>query len=421
MKLLIAKANEFYDTWLSQQDDEVPEEKRLKFSKQWIKGWMKEYGVSLRKPNKRFAISRAETKIRIIELLKNVWRVRYWSRSKFGREILIINGDQMPVHRNESAVQKTLSFTGETTFVKENYMLSRERITVFTQVSSDKSNPLPLPEFVFKGKGTRITLNHPAGIKSHWAPKGSYRLNTMLDTIANLPNRYNIFTQSNYAIYILDDYSVHITDEVRNALLAKGYILVVIGGGITGDVQCNDTHIHRLLKKNYRQLEANLMMEMLRKDSNKIPSPSRDDVMKLLNDAWNSLDVDVEEALKQNFLTSAFDGSEDYKVSEKLYSLVFEEMNNFRQELQCSPSPKSLKDLIATITPPKGVRRKSSTDEVLVDERIELFDCEGEEMEIDESEEVDENEKFDTDDEDVDMSAEIARKSKYEAIAQEIL
>ena len=79
----------------------------------------------------------------------------------------------------------------------------------------------------------------------------------MLDTIANLPNRYNIFTQSNYAIYILDDYSVHITDEVRNALLAKGYILVVIGGGITGDVQCIDTHTHRLLKKNYRQLEVN--------------------------------------------------------------------------------------------------------------------------------------------------------------------
>ena len=234
MKRFVAKANEFYNTWLSQQDDEVPEEKRLKFSKQWIKGWMK-VGVSQRKP-KRFAISRAERKIRIIEFLKNVWHVRYWFRSTFGRDIPIINGDQMPLHRNEIAVLKTLCFTGETTFIKENNMLSRERITVFTQVSSDKSNPLPLPEFVFKGKGTRIILNHPAGIKSHWAPKGSYRLNTILDTSANLPNRYNIFTQSNYAIYILDDYSVHITDEVRNAPSAKGYILVVIGGGITGDV-----------------------------------------------------------------------------------------------------------------------------------------------------------------------------------------
>ena len=57
----------------------------------------------------------------------------------------------------------------------------------------------------------------------------------MLSTIANLPNRYNMFSQSNYALYIFDDYSVHITDEVKKALLAKGYILVVIGGGITGE------------------------------------------------------------------------------------------------------------------------------------------------------------------------------------------
>ena len=85
------------------------------------------------------------------------------------------------------------------------------------------------------------------------------------------------------------------------------------------------------------------------------------------------------------------------------------------------PSPKSLKDLLATITPPKGVRRKSSTDEVPVDERIELFDCEGEEMEIDESEEVDENEEFDINDEDVDMAEEIVRKSKDGAISQETL
>ena len=181
----------------------------------------------------------------------------------FGREILITNGDEIPLHRNESASQNTLSFTGETTFVKENYMLSQERMTVFAQMSSDKSNPLPLAEFVSKGKGTQIKLNHLKGIRSHWAPKGSYRLNTMFDTITNLPNRRNLLMESNYALYILDDYSVHITNEVRKALLAKGYILAAIGGGITGDVQCNDTHVHHPLKKRYGELEAEIMIEML--------------------------------------------------------------------------------------------------------------------------------------------------------------
>jgi len=109
---------------------------------------------------------------------------------------------------------------------------------------------------------------------------------------------------------ILDDYSVHITNEVKKALLAKGHILVVIGGGITGDVRCNYTHIHHKLKKVYREIEAKKMIEMLRENPNKIPSPTRDDVMIMLASAWNSLDLDVNEALKQNFITTPlFDGT----------------------------------------------------------------------------------------------------------------
>ena len=43
----------------------------------------------------------------------------------------------MPLHRNESSSQKTLNLTGFDTYVKENYNLSRERVTVYTQASSD--------------------------------------------------------------------------------------------------------------------------------------------------------------------------------------------------------------------------------------------------------------------------------------------
>lgn len=44
-------------------------------------------------------------------------------------------------------------------------------------------------------------------------------------------------TGKGYALYILDDFAVHLMDTVREALLKRGYILVQIGGGITGDVQ----------------------------------------------------------------------------------------------------------------------------------------------------------------------------------------
>ena len=139
-----------------------------------------------------------------------------------------------------------------------------------------------MSEFVFKGKGTRTTLDIPAGVHVQWAPKGSYRLETMLGTISHLENKYNMFSHKNYAVYVLDDYSVHISDDVKEAFLARGHILVVIGGGITGDIQVNDTHIHHHLKKEYREHEAQLMFDQLKADPTKIPSPSRGEMMKLL-------------------------------------------------------------------------------------------------------------------------------------------
>ena len=77
--------------------------------------------------------------------------------------------------------------------------------------------------------------------------------------------------------------------EVRQALFKKGYVFVIIGGGITDDIQINDTNCHRDLKKHYRDLEMKLMLEQLEKDPIKIPS-------------------------------------EDYLVSDKLFALIGDEM-----------------------------------------------------------------------------------------------
>ena len=114
-------------------------------------------------------------------------------------------------------------------------MLSRERVTVFTPVSSDSK--LYTSEFVFKVKGTHTKINVEEDIRSQWSPSGSYRLDQLLKMIGNLPNRYHSFTQKDYAIYILNDYAVHLMPEVRKALFQRGYILVIIGGGITGFIQ----------------------------------------------------------------------------------------------------------------------------------------------------------------------------------------
>ena len=118
-KLLIAKAEELYKDYTDQLLPEiVPESEKLRFSNKWVKGWMIEYCVSLRKPNKRFAIKNEDRIERLSEYIKNLLWVRKYFLDNFGYDPLIINGDQMPLHRNESSSQKTLNMKNEDTFVK---------------------------------------------------------------------------------------------------------------------------------------------------------------------------------------------------------------------------------------------------------------------------------------------------------------
>lgn len=51
--------------------------------------------------------------------------------------------------------------------------------------------------------------------------------------------------------------------------------------GIIGDLQVNDTDLHHLLKASYREKEAALVIGKLRKNPDKIPFPSRDEIMKM--------------------------------------------------------------------------------------------------------------------------------------------
>ena len=140
---------------------------------------MQEYNVGLRKPNKRFQIKQADREKRIFEYLKNIWTVQKFFIDNFEIDPPIINGDQMPFHRNESASQRILNFTGLDTYVKENYSLAWEWVNVYTQVANDSSIQL-LPEFVFKGKGASTNVNAPKNKRYQWAPKGSYLSSTCL-------------------------------------------------------------------------------------------------------------------------------------------------------------------------------------------------------------------------------------------------
>ena len=206
-------------------------------------------------------------------------------------------------------------------------------------------------------------MDPPDSIKFNWAPKGSYRLDQMLKAISNLSNKFNIFTPKNYA---LDDYSVHLMPEVKEVFLKRGYVPIIIGGGVTGDIQINDTDIYRPLKEKYRALEQQLMIDQLKADPKRIPQPSRDDMRRMLKKSFESLEIDVASRFKALWVTNALDGGENYLVSERIIALVGNKMKTFRNDLMKKKNPKSLKDSMKLIAPPKGIKRKNLNDDMMV-------------------------------------------------------
>ena len=110
-------------------------------------------------------------------------------------------------------------------------MLSRERVTLMTSIST--SNKKISPEYLFKGKGVRVKLNPPAGSSVQWAEKGFYREDKVLKFISNLSSQLVQFCVARRRISLLDNYSAHVCDDVKKVLYNIGYLLRIISGGIT--------------------------------------------------------------------------------------------------------------------------------------------------------------------------------------------
>ena len=167
-----------------------------------------------------------------------------------------------------------------------------------------------------------------------------------------------------------------------------------MGGGITGFIQANDTDLHRRLKALYRNEEMELMLKMLEVDKNKVPAPTREDMVNMLMSSWKKVETDFAAVFKKLFVTNALDGTEDHLVSDKLFALIGSTMKNIRREILESALPATLQALIKQIIPPKGIRRKAIEGAELldyVDDDPYLFDDDDDGIDCDESGSDDEN------------------------------
>ena len=239
---------------------------------------------------------------------------------------------------------------------------------------------------MFNGKGTRTHLTPPKGVHYQWARKGSYRIEQNLGVMISY--QIDLLCSQNSHLQYMYWMVVQLMLEGRQASFKKGYILVIISGGITGDIQISDKNCHRGFKNHYRDLEMKLILEQLEKDPIKIPSPLRNEMMSMLLEAWETLECDTKREFKSLFVTNTLDWSEDYLVPDKLFALIGDEII----ELMSQNSVKTLVEVIRNLLPPKGIRRKVNV------EGSKFLDFEGEDISLDEfQQECDEDEVTEND------------------------
>ena len=77
----------------------------------------------------------------------------------------------------------------------------------------------------------------------------------------------------------------------------------------------------------------NLMLKMLEVDKSRIHSPNQENMIKMLMSERDAIITDFSQVFKKPFVNNKLDGSEDYLVSDKLFSITGSKINDFRDTL----------------------------------------------------------------------------------------
>ena len=323
---LLQKASALVEEYLTICLQQGLQAKAPVISHRWLREWRLAYGISLRKPNRKWKVARHILSERLRITWENVYRVRAMAVQLLGYDPELDNLDQSPFHMNEagSKAEKSMSVRGGGIVpLKEGHAQTRERWTMQTTTTSSvqRARDIPPVEVMFKAQGERVWEKIHAVVPS-WAPwmsvvtapKGSYREDDVLNFIEQrLPAKT---ADRHWRILLLDAFSAHLSDRVRMCAWHKGYVTIIHGGGASAVAQPNDTDLHAHVKRLYMELEMADAIEQMRLRPQGVPCPRREDVIGWVSCMWGREDLHLRAArgfLKVG-LSNALDGSQDTEI-----------------------------------------------------------------------------------------------------------
>ena len=324
----------------------------------WFRQWQAEYGLSMRRPNRKYKVPKYVLEERLKLWWITLFRIRALCLAIHGYDPEMENWDQSPFHNNESGSQdiRTLAVKGKEVPLVEGHHDTRERWTAnFTTWSNkqriSEEGP-PYCELCFKAQGEKLQGWLQEHVRSRgfgsWftvitAPKGSYRETDVLNFLdKHLPK---MTPGRQWRIIMADDYGPHKSQNAFRLCWSRGYVLVVHGGGTTPVAQTVDTDYNQHAKRHYTNLESAELIDQFRESAvavPKIPPRHACDLMHLVA-SRKDIHAQAADGFKKTGATIDLDGSEDNLVvreagifwnSLHMRAVVDKEIKNVREEVE---------------------------------------------------------------------------------------
>jgi len=294
-----------------------------KINLDWLRRWRKRFNVSAKTVTLRYKISRSVFKNRLKVYWLNCIRVRaLWRKLKGDTkaDLKFICFDQTPKWFNSILNEKTNARKGcrRRVTITENVSASRERFTVNTTCRSWDDGAIPKIGVLFKGSPAQLqTLQDsttiPEGVLLQTAPFGSYNTAEVVKFLTWALDEHK--GEEGLAV-CLDWFAAHLHQDVDAICDELGIAVIRIGGGLTANIQTNDTHAHKPYNGHYRSLEMTEATEEGLVRPNRLPGKSKNTVMNRSATAWSLVDHSkCAHGFKHNGVTNALDGSEDCDIS----------------------------------------------------------------------------------------------------------
>ena len=274
-----------------------------KRGKRWLRRWKKSHDITFKKCARKFKVSNDKLRRRTKTTWLNSWSAMLIFNLLFGEERAKKGKSRWPyqhtrdqkgimINEAESKSQPTLATIGKyiDTGIKTDYGQSRDRLSLWTEVSNDPAYDPPL-ELCFKVKTDRtlkdLVVPPDVTMTLEHSKSGSYNYPT---SMRYLNRHIPVWTAEraedhDYRILFLDDYRVHNMKEVFDFCWERGWFKIKIGGGCTF-ILCNcDLDLHADIERDAQELDTDWAAAQLTERPWRVPKKDRQTIV----DDWTCI------------------------------------------------------------------------------------------------------------------------------------